>query len=102
MIAWCMVAIAAGVCEEIVFRGYLQRQFLAATGRTSFAIVLQAVIFGTAHTYKGYRGMITIAIYGALFGVLAVRRKSLRPGIMQHTGQDVLAGLAANLLSKGA
>jgi hypothetical protein len=46
--------------------------------------------------------MITIAIYGALFGVLAVRRKSLRPGIMQHTGQDVLAGLAANLLSKGA
>jgi uncharacterized protein len=85
MIAWCMVAIAAGVCEEIVFRGYLQRQFLAVTGRTSFAIVLQAVIFGTAHTYKGYRGMITIAIYGALFGVLAVRRKSLRPGIMQHT-----------------
>jgi len=32
--------------------------------------------------------MITITIYGALFGILAVMRKSLRPGMIQHAMQD--------------
>jgi hypothetical protein len=32
--------------------------------------------------------MITITLYGALFGILAMMRKSLRPGMMQHAMQD--------------
>lgn len=102
IIAWCFVAVAAGVCEEIVFRGYLQRQFLALTGRPWIAVILQALVFGLGHSYKGLHGVFTIALYGALFGILATRRKSLRPGMMQHTAQDFVAGLSASFLSKGA
>jgi Type II CAAX prenyl endopeptidase Rce1-like len=33
-IGWSVVAITAGICEEIVYRGYLQRQLSAFTGRS--------------------------------------------------------------------
>ncbi len=97
---WLVVALSAGVCEEFVFRGYLQKQFLALTGSDAAAVLLQALIFGAAHSYQGVRGMITIGLYGALFGALAVNRKSLRPGMIQHFMQDSLAGLAAGLVLK--
>jgi membrane protease YdiL (CAAX protease family) len=97
---WVAVALAAGVCEEFVFRGYLQKQFLALTDSDAAAVALQALVFGVAHSYQGVRGMITIGVYGALFGVLAVNRKSLRPGMIQHFMQDSFAGLAAGLVFK--
>ena len=34
-----------------------------------------------------------IAVYGCLFGLLALWRKNLRPGIIAHILQDSLAGL---------
>jgi len=43
------VAISAGVCEEIVFRGYLQRQFRAVSGSAAVAVLLQAVVLGVPH-----------------------------------------------------
>jgi membrane protease YdiL (CAAX protease family) len=100
MIGFLCLAATAGFCEEILFRGYLQRQFFALTGRIEIAIALQAVVFGMAHTYQGWKGAVTIAVYGALFGILAVIRKSLRPGMMQHALQDSLAGIAIRVLTK--
>ena len=94
------LAVIAGFCEEFVFRGYLQRQFLAWTGTAWIAIVLQAIIFGSAHLYQGWRSVIAITVYGALFGILAWYRKSLRPGMMQHAMQDSLAGIAGYLATK--
>lgn len=95
---WILLSATAGFCEEIMFRGYLQKQFLAATRSTAAAIVLQAVIFGIAHAYQGGRRIILIAVYGALFGMLAAWRKSLRPGMIQHTLQDSVSGIAFRLL----
>ena len=93
MVAWVVLSVAAGFCEELIFRGYLQRQFLALTGKAEFAIVLQAIVFGAAHLYQGWKGAVTIAVYGALFGILAAWRSSLRPGMLQHAFQDTAAGL---------
>ena len=99
-IVWVVLACSAGFCEEIVFRGYLQRQFLAATGNRWVAVVLQAIVFGWCHVYQSLKNAIVITVYGVLFGILAVMRGSLRPGMLQHTGQDTLAGIAGALLSK--
>jgi uncharacterized protein len=98
--AFVVLAVAAGFCEEFVFRGYLQRQFLAWTGTAWIAVALQALVFGGAHMYQGWRGVVTITIYGALFGILAALRKSLRPGMLQHAGQDTFSGLAFFILTK--
>jgi membrane protease YdiL (CAAX protease family) len=95
---WLPLSATAGFCEEIMFRGYLQKQFLATTRSTAAAIVLQAVVFGIAHAYQGGRRIILIAAYGALFGMLAAWRKSLRPGMIGHAMQDSFSGIAFRLL----
>jgi membrane protease YdiL (CAAX protease family) len=92
-----IVSVTAGFCEEFIFRGYLQRQFLTLTGRAWIAISVQALLFGIAHLYQGWRGVVAITVYGALFGVLAWRRNSLRPGMMQHAAQDSLLGIVGML-----
>ncbi len=97
MVMWVCLSTTAGFCEEFIFRGYLQRQFLALTGRPEAAVVFQALIFGAAHLYQGWRGAVTITVYGALFGALAAWRKSLRPGMMQHAAQDTFSGLVGQL-----
>jgi membrane protease YdiL (CAAX protease family) len=97
-IVWLMLSATAGICEEFIFRGYLQKQFQAITGSDAAAVALQAVLFGIAHSYQGVKSMVTITVYGALFGILAVYRKSLRPGMIQHAMQDSFAGLAFGLL----
>ena len=100
MIVWVSLAVAAGFCEELVFRGYLQKQFQAISGSAAVAIALQAVVFGAAHSYQGVNGAVTITVYGVLFGILAEYRKSLRPGMIQHAMQDSFAGLAYGLLQR--
>lgn len=95
-----VLALGAGLFEEIIFRGYLQRQF-AALGRNVWAgITLSAVAFGLGHGYQGNRMMIVIGVYGALFGILVYLRKSLRPGMMAHAFQDAFSGLALFFLTK--
>jgi uncharacterized protein len=88
-----VVAISAGVCEEIVFRGYFQKQFRALTGNVVIAIVLQAAVFGMAHVYQGVRLASMVVLYGVLFGALALWRQSLRPGIIAHAWSDTAARL---------
>src|SRR5260370_42244957 len=92
-VLWVLLSVSAGVAEELVFRGYLQRQLTAFTGRTSVALFLQVAIFGIAHGYQGIRNCIAIAMYGALFTLLALWRKSLRPGMIAHAWTDVAGGL---------
>ena len=50
---WICLSFAAGIGEEVVLRGYLQRQLRALTTRLDLAIVLQALVFGVAHIYEG-------------------------------------------------
>src|SRR5262249_12142706 len=43
-VAWVVVSVSVGLSEEVVFRGYLQTQIAALTGRAGVAMVLQAVL----------------------------------------------------------
>lgn len=94
------LSVVAGFVEEIIFRGYLQRQIGAIFGNIYVGLALSAVIFGASHGYEGIRNMIRICVFGALFGALALMRKSLRPGMMAHATQDGLVGIVTYLLSK--
>jgi membrane protease YdiL (CAAX protease family) len=83
-LVWIPVALSAGFCEEVAFRGYLQKQFQAITGSAGWAIFIQAIVFGIGHLYEGMGQVGRIALFGALFGLLAVWRNSLRPGMITH------------------
>lgn len=97
---WILMSITAGICEEIIFRGYFQRQFSAWTGNVTPGVLLSAAAFGAGHIYQGWRSAVIIAVYGLLFGILAEMRGSLRPGMMTHAWHDGLAGLAGRLIAK--
>jgi membrane protease YdiL (CAAX protease family) len=90
---WLALAISAGICEELIFRGYLQQQFTALTRRAWLGIAISAVFFGLAHGYEGQSGMLLIALYGAFFGILAYGRRSLRPGMFAHAWHDSVSGV---------
>ncbi len=98
LIVFMAVSATAGIVEEIIFRGYLQRQFEALPMSGWNAVTLQAVIFGLSHGYQGSGHMFIIGIFGFLFGVLARKRASLRPGMLAHAANDALGGIIAVFL----
>jgi uncharacterized protein len=95
---WILLCITAGTVEEFVFRGYLLQQFasIGSSGKGSLwlGVLVSSLLFGSAHGYEGLGGMIAITAYGALFCILALKRKSLRPGMMAHAWHDSLTGIA--------
>ncbi|HMF91745.1 MAG TPA: type II CAAX endopeptidase family protein [Candidatus Angelobacter sp.] len=95
-----LLALCAGFFEEIVFRGYLQKQIGAITRNAYLGLVIAAIIFGAGHGYQGTPQMVLIGLYGAMFGALALLRRSLRPGMMAHAWQDAFSGVAAYVLTK--
>jgi uncharacterized protein len=92
-ILWVLLALTAGFCEEVIYRGYFLRQFSALTRSFAGGIVLQAVVFGLSHGYQGWKMMLIITVEGTCFGLLARWRRSLRPGILAHALQDAAGGL---------
>jgi uncharacterized protein len=90
---WIALSIAAGVAEEILFRGYCQRQLEALTKNVWIAMVLQAVLFGVSHGYQGIGAMLRITVLALAFGFVAVTRRSLRPGIIAHAWTDIASGI---------
>ena len=95
---WFALSATAGFCEEIIFRGYLQMQIAALAGSIWVGVLAQAAVFGASHAYEGWQRMVLIGVFGAMFGALAVWRRSLRPGMLAHTAQDSLAGIALRFL----
>lgn len=92
-VAFLGLTLTAAFCEELIYRGYLQRQFAARTRNLPMGIVLQGIVFGVSHAYQGLAMVLVVAVYGCLFGLLAAWRKSLRPGMIAHLLQDVVGGL---------
>jgi membrane protease YdiL (CAAX protease family) len=88
-LVWIPVALSAGFCEEVAFRGYLQKQFQAITGSAAWAVLIQAVVFGIGHLYAGVGQVVRIMLFGVLFGLLAQWRKSLRSGMIAHAWSDI-------------
>jgi membrane protease YdiL (CAAX protease family) len=92
MALWVVLSITAGICEEAVYRGYLQKQFVALTKSVPGGIVLSALAFGAAHSYQGFAKASLIGVMGAMGGTLAYWCGSVRPGMIAHAVQDVLGG----------
>ncbi len=90
---WIAVCLSAGFGEEVVYRGYLQKQILALSASATAAVLGQALLFGLSHAYQGAKQVIVITPLGVVYGVLPLWRKSLRPNIIAHAWSDVFSGL---------
>lgn len=92
MLFWLALSVTAGICEEAVYRGYLQKQFIALTKNVPAGIILSGLLFGAAHSYQGFAKASVIGVLGAAGGILAYWRRTVRPGMIAHVLQDVLEG----------
>jgi membrane protease YdiL (CAAX protease family) len=97
MTLWVALSISAGICEETLYRGYLQKQFMALTNNAAVGIILSAIAFGLAHSYQGLRGAILIGTEGAMLGALAYWCKTVRPGMISHAAKDSFAPLLMSI-----
>ena len=90
---WLGLSATAGFCEEVLFRGYLQRQLTRLVRNRWLALAVVSVFFGLGHGYEGASRMVLIGALGFCFGVVSLLRRSLRPAMMAHTMQDAVSGL---------
>lgn len=97
-VLWGCICISAGICEELLFRGYLLRQFSSLGGKIWVGVVVSSLIFGCAHGYEGLANMIRIFIFGILFCMLLLKTKSIRPGIIGHAWFDFFTAVQIGLL----
>jgi membrane protease YdiL (CAAX protease family) len=88
---WFVVSVSAGVCEETVFRGYLQQQISGWTGNEFIGLFGQAAIFGLCHAYQGWKKTVLIFVWGCVFGAFVWWRKGLRANMIAHSVLDSLA-----------
>jgi membrane protease YdiL (CAAX protease family) len=95
---WVCLSATAGFCEEVLFRGYFQKQFTRLLHNRWAALVVVSILFGLGHGYEGAQRMVLIALLGLSFGVLSMLRKSLRPAMIAHTLQDTISGLLLRAL----
>ena len=91
---WKGVSVTAGICEELMFRGFLT-WYLTHWMPLWPAAVVGAIAFGVAHFYQGGAGVVKTGINGLIMGLLFVGTGSLLWPIILHAAVDLQGAVAA-------
>jgi len=93
--AWFVgVALTAGICEEILYRGYLPWFFAGLFGSALLAFALATIAFGLGHAYQGRGGVIVTGVLGIVLCTIVLYTRSLVPGQLLHILVDLVNGMA--------
>jgi membrane protease YdiL (CAAX protease family) len=84
-----LVAVFAGVGEELFFRGILQRLFIKMFRNAWAGIIVTAILFSAIHLQ--FYGFIPRFILGVLLGLIYWYSGSLWPAIIAHFAYDAFA-----------
>lgn len=86
-----ILALVPAICEEVAFRGFILSG-LESGHRTRSAIVMSALLFGFLHVLVSlFHQLFNAGVLGLVLGLLAVRSRSLLPGIVFHFLNNALA-----------
>ena len=88
-----ILSVTAGICEELVFRGFMI-WYLAHWMPMWLAAIAGGVVFGLAHWYQGTAGVIKTGITGIVMGMLYVATGSLLWPAILHAAIDLQGGAA--------
>jgi membrane protease YdiL (CAAX protease family) len=85
------LALTAGICEEILFRGFgiAYVRWLWPTASRSALIVVTAAGFGFAHLYQRTRGIVLAGLLGGYFAWVTLSTGSLLPAMAMHALVDL-------------
>jgi uncharacterized protein len=91
------VSLAAGVCEEIVNRGYLLAYFDSLVGPAG-AVFASSLLFGLDHAYQGAAGIMKTGLWGLVYAGAYVATGSLLAPMLLHFVTDAVSGMVAYLV----
>ena len=91
LIMWVFAAFG----EEFLYRGFFMKRLAVILGNTNKAWLISAiaisVLFGIAHYYQGFSGMITTGLIGFCFSLIFYRnRNNLTLAILTHGFYDMI------------
>ena len=89
--AFNLVAVTAGICEEILYRGILLGALAPVLGLWQ-AVVLSSIVFGMGHAYQGLAGILKTGLVGLVMALLTVFSGSLLAAIVLHAVIDLTSG----------
>jgi uncharacterized protein len=79
-----LIAVTAGVTEEIVVRGYAQTRLEQLRAPTAAIILLPTALWGVLHVYQGAGAALTIFGLGLMYAWYFQRTRRLWPLILAH------------------
>ncbi|GHB76085.1 hypothetical protein GCM10008107_26930 [Psychrosphaera saromensis] len=91
------LSITAGVCEEILFRGYVMH-ILSNDLPMYVVIIISSIIFGFGHIYQGASHVVRTAILGSIMAVIYLVTDSLVVPILLHLMLDMYGGAVAYII----
>jgi membrane protease YdiL (CAAX protease family) len=88
-----VLSLAAGVGEELAYRGFLVPVLTLLLGWSGGAALLSSVLFGLLHAYQGWLGIIRTTALGFVLAGSLILTGVLWPAILAHAILDVIAGV---------
>jgi membrane protease YdiL (CAAX protease family) len=85
-----LLALSAGISEEIVFRGFLLTRLRELTGSTVLPLLATSAAFGLAHLYVSGLDALQAGMLGLVLGMVTLGSRNLFPAILAHAGWDLL------------
>jgi membrane protease YdiL (CAAX protease family) len=79
-----LIAVTAGVTEEIVVRGYAQTRLEQLRAPTAVILLLPTALWGVLHVYQGLGAALTIFGLGLMYAWYFNRTRRLWPLILAH------------------
>ncbi len=88
---YALVAITAGICEELLFRGFLLHYLhtFPFTLSLTMAMLLAAFIFGLQHLYQGLAGAASTVVMALLVTLLFLLTGNLLLPMLLHAAIDL-------------
>lgn len=86
-----VLSVTAGICEEIVYRGYLIWYLAVFIGPWPAALAA-GVLFGVLHLYQGTQGISRAGALGVVMALLYVGSGSLLWPMILHAAVDLNGG----------
>ena len=97
LIHFSLLAVAAGIGEEVVFRGYLIHYLIYWTGNTPTGILgaclFSSALFAFLHGYQGIKSMAKIFFIALMFCGIYIYSQSLLLVIVVHALIDIFSGI---------
>ena len=95
-LAFFALVTTVALCEELIYRGFVQRVFQDwFRGSVAAAVVASAAFFALAHLYQGRRGLVSTLTIGIVFSAIREWTGSLLPCVVAHFVADITVGMLA-------